>query len=533
MKKCHFLLLICAATAAAFAAANDKPDWDALGKRWWAHVQFLADDKLEGRETGSEGFNKAAAYVAAEFEQAGLQRAGTCVYFQPVEFVARRIDEANSRLELVRGTKAETVTFGEEAFFHLGPDAAEQAEAEAVFVGYGLAIPEAHHDDYAGLDLRGKIAVFLSGGPASIPGPLLAHYQSSGERWKMLQKAGAIGLAVIRNPKSMDTPWSRVASSRLEPSMDLAETALQDTKGLRLAITINPAHADKFLEGSGHTFAEILAAANAEKPLPHFPLGASFRARQAVKRWRVESKNIAGLLSGSDAKLKDEVVILSAHLDHLGVGAPVSGDSIYNGAMDNASGVASLVEIARALHESGMRTRRSILFLAVTGEEKGELGSQYFAAHPTIASKNIVADINMDMYLPLFPLKFLEVQGLGESTLGEDIRAVAEKAGVQVQADKQPARNRFIRSDQYSFIKRGVPALAFKFGWLPGTPQEKIFNDWLTTRYHAPSDDANQPVDAAAAAQFNAILLHLAERVANAPERPHWNADSFFRRFAQ
>ncbi len=530
--KRYLLFLLCAGAAAAFAAAGNKPDGDALRKRWWAHVQFLADDKLEGRDTGSEGFNKAAAYVAAEFEHAGLQPAGTFGYFQTVEFVARKIDEANSRLDFVRGTKTETVTFGEEAFFHLGPDAAEQAEAEAVFVGYGLAIPEVHYDDYADLDLHGKVAVFLSGGPAVIPGPLKAHYQSSGERWKALQKAGAIGLAVIRNPKSMDTPWSRVASSRFEPSMDLAETALQDTKGLQLAITINPAHADKFLVGSGHTFAEILAAGNAEKPLPHFPLGASFRARQAVKRWQAESKNIAGVFSGSDPKLKNEVVILSAHLDHIGVGASVNGDSIYNGAMDNASGVASLIEIARALHESGARTKRSIMFLAVTGEEKGELGSQYFAAHPTIAAKNIVADINMDMYLPLFPLKYLEVQGLGESTLGEDVRVVAEKAGVQVQADKQPERNRFIRSDQYSFIKRGTPALAFKFGWLSGTPQEKIFNDWLTTRYHAPSDDANQPVDAAAAVQFNAILMHLAERIADAPQRPHWNADSFFRRFA-
>ncbi len=161
----------------------------------------------------------------------------------------------------------------------------------------------------------------------------------------------------------------------------------------------------------------------------------------------------------------------------------------------------------------------------MTGEEKGELGCQYFAAE-----KISWPTSTWTCFFRCFPLKYLEVQGLGESTLGDDIRAVAEKAGVQVQGDKQP--DRFIRSDQYSFIKRGVPALAFKFGWLPGTPQEKIFNDWLTTRYHAPSDDANQPVDAPAAAQFNAILVQLAERVANAPERPHWNSDSFFRRFA-
>jgi len=161
------------------------------------------------------------------------------------------------------------------------------------------------------------------------------------------------------------------------------------------------------------------------------------------------------------------------------------------------------------------------------------LGSRYFAEHPTVAGKNIVADLNMDMYLPLFALKYLEVQGLNESTLGEDIRAVCAEAGVQVQADKQPDHNRFIRSDQYSFIRKGVPALAFKVGWVPGTPEEKKFNDWYKERYHGPADDVNQPVDQAAAAQFNAILQKLAVRVADETERPRWKAESFFKRFAQ
>jgi Zn-dependent M28 family amino/carboxypeptidase len=173
-----------------------------------------------------------------------------------------------------------------------------------------------------------------------------------------------------------------------------------------------------------------------------------------------------------------------------------------------------------------------VIFIAVTGEEKGELGSTYFANYPTVPKKAIVADINMDMYLPLFPLKYLEVQGLGESTLGADIRAACQKAGVEVQADKEPDRNLFIRSDQYSFIKQGVPALAFKFGYTPGSPEAAIAKSWLTNRYHAPSDDLNQPVDKTAAAQFNRILLDLGERVANAPDRPHWNDNSFFKRFA-
>ena len=242
--------------------------------------------------------------------------------------------------------------------------------------------------------------------------------------------------------------------------------------------------------------------------------------------------NIVGIRPGTDSVLKDEYVILSAHLDHLGVGEKVNGDGIFNGAMDDASGVASLIEIARALKTGKVKTKRSVVFLAVTGEEKGELGSEYFASHPTISGR-IVADINMDMYLPLFPLKYLEVQGLNESTLGDDIRAAASAAHVEIQADKDPNANRFIRSDQYSFIKKGVPALAFKFGWIPGSPEEKIFRDWYKDRYHGVADDVNQPVDPAAAAQFNAILAALLERVADAPQAPQWKPDSFFQRFAQ
>jgi Zn-dependent M28 family amino/carboxypeptidase len=199
--------------------------------------------------------------------------------------------------------------------------------------------------------------------------------------------------------------------------------------------------------------------------------------------------------------------------------------------MDDASGIASVIEIANAMHASGAKPNRSILFLAVTAEEKGLLGSEYFATHPPMQG-TIVADLNMDMYLPLFPLKFLEVQGLGESTLGDDVTSVAIDGGVTVQADKQPDHVRFIRSDQYSFIKTGVPSLAFKFGWLPGAPEEKLFNDWYKDRYHGVKDDLTQPVDPAAAAQFNAILEKLALRVADADTRPSWKSDSFFKRFA-
>jgi len=384
----------------------------------------------------------------------------------------------------------------------------------------------------AGLDLKGKIVVFLAGGPSSIPGPLKAHYSSGGERWKYLKAAGAVGTATIQNPKSMDIPWSRARLSRFMPSMSLADPTLDESQGLRLAVTINAEHADKWFQGTGHTIAEILADADNDRPLPHFALPAAVRAHVQLKKWKLESQNVAALLPGTDPKLKNEYVVLTAHMDHLGVGEPINGDKIYNGAMDDASGIASDLEIARMLHDSNAKLRRSVLFVAVTGEEKGLQGSRYFAAHPTVNGKSIVADINMDMFLPLHALHYLEVQGLGESTLGDDIRAVSKAAGVEVQADKEPQRNLFIRSDQYSFIRHGIPALAFKFGYIPGSPEEKLHKDWLRDRYHAPSDDLNQPVDKAAAAQFDRIILALVERVADANSRPEWKPDSFFRRFA-
>ncbi|HXW56945.1 MAG TPA: M28 family metallopeptidase [Candidatus Cybelea sp.] len=513
------------------AFAQD-PDWSALGKAWWSHVEYLADDSLEGRDTGSAGFEKAAAYMADQFRMAGLQPAGVDGYRQPMDFDVVRFDESRSALALIRDGRVQPVRIGDDAILGVNPRAAERVEADAVFVGYGLTVPELDYDDLAGLAVRGKIVVFITGGPANMSGPIKAHYESSEERRKALVKAGVIGTISIGNPKAAEVPWSRIAASRFQPRMDLREPGPGAAPPLEMSVAFNPEHAEMLFAGSGHTFAEVLAAVNGEQPLPHFPLAVKVRAQLGMTRSQVRSENIAGLLPGSDPTLTDQYVVVSAHLDHLGVGAPVNGDRIYNGAMDDASGDASLIEIARAIRNSGTRPKRSILFLSVTGEEKGELGSEYFAAHPTVRGP-IVADINMDMYLPLFPLKYLEVQGLGESTLGDDIRAVCAESGVQVQADKEPEHNRFIRSDQYSFIKKGVPSLAFKFGYIPGTPEEKIFKAWYAERYHAPSDDVNQPVDLAAAAQFNDILRKLALRVADAGQRPAWKPDSFFRRFAQ
>jgi Zn-dependent M28 family amino/carboxypeptidase len=295
---------------------------------------------------------------------------------------------------------------------------------------------------------------------------------------------------------------------------------------------MNPAHADKLFAGSGHTISELLALVDQDKPLPSFVLRARLKATTRVERGEVESQNVVGVLRGSDPTRRNEYVVLSAHLDHVGVGEPINGDKIYNGAMDNAAGIAAILEVARQLRESKTKPARSILFIAVTGEEKGELGSKYFAAHPTVPRAAIVANVNTDMFLPLFPLKMLMVLGLDESDLGGDIRATAKALGITVQADPEPQRNRFTRSDQYSFIRFGIPALAMKVGYEANTPEAAIAAKWTAERYHAPSDDLNQPVDVAAAEKYVEVVRDLAVRIANRPDRPKWNDSSFFKRFA-
>jgi len=508
------------------------PDWAALGSRWWSHVQFLADDALEGRDTGSRGYARAADYMAEQFQAAGLKPAGSDGYRQPLHLSVARIDETRCSLELVRDGNVEPLKLGDDAAIFVSSQTAPTVEAAAVFVGYGLTVPEMDYDDLAGQDLRGKIGVFVSGGPPNMAGPTLAHHRSADESRRAFRKAGVAGAIFMQNPKNVEVPWSRMSTFRLQPVMNLRDPGHDAPLPLPLEVMFNSERADKLFAGSGHSAQEVLSGLDADGPLPHFPLAIQVRARAGVMLSEATCENVLGVLPGVDPELRHEYVVVSAHLDHVGIGEPIHGDRIYSGAIDNASGDASLIEVARSLKESGARPKRSIVFLSLTGEEKGLLGSRYFAAHPTVSGR-IVANLNLDMFLPLFPLQYLQVYGLSESSLGDDIRAVAEPAGVAIQADKEPEHNHFIRSDQYSFIQKGVPALSFRFGYAPGAPEEAVFKKWYAERYHAPSDDPDQPVDLVAASQFNAILERLALRVANAEHRPEWKPDSFFRRFAR
>jgi Zn-dependent M28 family amino/carboxypeptidase len=511
-------------------ATTTAPNFD--GNSWWSYVKVLASDAMEGRETGSEGLRKAAAYIVEQLKADGLQPAGTNGFYQPVKFVSRQIDESGSSLALMRDGKDEPLVLGEDAMFSTRVDLAPQISAPLVFVGYGLSVPEKNYDDFTGLDLKGKVVVLISGSPADMPASLASHYQSTAERARSLRDAGAIGLISIPNPASMDIPWGRMKLARTRPSMSLADPSLDDSRGIKLQVVYNPADAEKLFQGSGHSFQEIADLAKDRKPLPTFALTTSIHAKAKVIKKQVESDNIVAKLPGTDPKLKDEYVVLSAHMDHLGIGEPINGDRIYNGAMDNGSGSALILDIAKSMQRSHASLKRSVLFVWVTAEEKGLLGSRYFATHPTVPRSAIVADINTDMFLPIFPLQVLTVYGLDESDLGDMVRQVADQQGIKVQPDPEPLRNSFIRSDQYSFIRQGIPALAMKVGFVPGSPEAVTEKKWLTERYHAPSDDLDQPVDLAAAGKFEDIVQALAIKVANDPQRPQWKSDSFFRRFA-
>ena len=424
-------------TTASIAAEKAAEDG------WLAHVQFLASDELKGRLTGTPEFLRAVEYVEEQCRAIGLKPAGTEGYRQPVGFRRVATDASASSFELVQpdGT-ATPLTVGSDVLLNPHVDEASRVEAQLVFAGYGFAVPSLDFDDVSGLDLQGKVAVVFAGAPPSVHGPLKAYFRTPAERWKALKAAGAVGMITIQ-------PTAANRAGTVLPVTLLANPATDTLTGMRLSASVSGRAAEALFHGSAHSLSELESIAQAGLPFPKFALTSKIRAFTKVDVLEtLESPNVICVLPGSDPRLRSEYLVLSAHLDHVGVGREVNGDTIYNGAMDNAVGIASLLEVAKSLKQE--RPRRSVLFLALTGEEAGELGSQYFARFPTVPRRQIIADLNMDMYLPLFPLHFLEVQGLGESTLGNDARAAAQRNDIEVQFDKQPDENRFIRSDQAS-----------------------------------------------------------------------------------
>jgi hypothetical protein len=536
MKLATTLSIAAAAASLSVSAGSAEQLTQAqiTGARCWEDVRLLSDDAMEGRRAGSAGHRRAAQLVADSFAKAGLKPGGAGGYLQEVRLETRQIIEANSSLTLSAGGSERPLKLGDDAGLLLRGDVTRAVEAPLVFVGHGLVLPQYGVDDLRGLDLKGKVVVSFLAAPASVPGSAGAHFGSASERWKIYKAAGAVGVLFIQNPHAMDLPWERAITMRLEPFMVL-KGGEDLYSGIRLWVMLNPARFAMLLEGTKHNADELLALLKDGKPLPHFDLPARISATIDAKLSDVTSENVVGVLPGSDAALRNEFVVLTAHLDHLGLANEGQGadkgadkvDRLFNGAMDNASGIAVLMQIAREL-SAKKAPRRSIVFAAVTAEELGLLGSRAYVADVQSRGQRIVANINTDMFMPLYPMKQLVVFGLEESDLADDARAIAKEIGVEVQTDPQPQRNRFIRSDQYSFIRAGIPALATKIGNVPGSAESQIEEKWFTERYHGVSDSADQPVDLAAVGTYAEFMKRLSVRVANRKVAPRWHDTSVF-----
>ena len=510
----------------ALAACATTPAGPSVSERaaaWRAEVATLSSDAMEGRAAGTPGHQRAADHVVAALQRLGLEPAGTQGFLQPIAFVEQRIDYAGTSLSLATGGRRSAVAAPEMAVVSPRRPLPATFEAPLVFVGYGLHMPSVGHDDFAGVDLRGKIAVYVSGGPTTVPGSVKAHARA--QRARLLAERGAVGGIAIATPRQAEAPWTSSVRNSAQPGMFFADRVGVDPPLVEMSW--NPAEGQRLFAGSNRSFAEVAADADASRPLPGFAMAARLSGRIAAARRAVSSPNVVARLPGR-GRLSAEHVVLTAHLDGLGVGAPVNGDAINNGALDNAAGVAALLDIAAELKRR--RPQRSILFVFVTAEERGLLGSRYFARSPTVPIASIVANLNYDMALPLFPLTAVTVLGAEESSIGAMAREIGEEMELPLVPDAFPDRNSFIRSDQYAFIEQGIPAAAFKFGFAAGTPQAELERRFRAERYHQPGDDITIPVFAEDEVRLHDFIARLALRLANAEARPAWNAGSIFAR---
>jgi Zn-dependent M28 family amino/carboxypeptidase len=479
-------------------------------RRWWSHVQALSNDAMQGRDTGSEGYRKAAAYVVAQFQRVGVKPAGVQGWYQSVPLHVVRFRTDQSEVALVRPSGTTSLHWLQQISLPARLNTPESLEAPLVFDG-------STGDE---IDLKGKILVRVNAGiPAATP----AASPAGGRRGAAPPPPGIAAILTIDNPGGAEPPRWPVAYS---VAMTVADGAAPTPAAAPVALRFNSAFADELLAGSGHTYKELYALAAAGKPLPRFTLPATLRARMKFEAADLASDNLIGVLPGSDPALSQEYIVVSAHLDGYGLGEPNHGDGIYNGAFDDAAYVATLIEFAEKLHESGTHLKRSILFCVVTAEEKGLLGSRYFAAHPTVPKDRMVANVNLDQLRPIFPLKTLTTLALTDSTLGDTVRQVAAGMDIRIQPDPEPERNLMRRSDHWNFMQIGIPAVGFIFGYEKGAPEEAVYRKWYADRYHSPADDLNQPWDPAAAAKFNDFFNKLVATLANAPERPRWNPNS-------
>ncbi|KRA17008.1 M28 family metallopeptidase [Lysobacter sp. Root604] len=536
-------LLVFALTACQRAPEIAGEGYDesaaADARRIEADVRYLADDLLEGRETGSRGHDLAALYVAQRLRAMGLRPAGeNGGYTQRVPLLrAQRLPEGNE-LVIERNGATTALRFRDQFLPLLNFDLPQaRVEAPAVFVAQAVHAPELGHDDFAGLEVRGKIAVLFGGAPARFAPDQRAFYSSTDEKLRALAERGAVGAVFVATTGDEQTyPWARSAEDWQRPGMRLRGAdgrAIDSTPQLQVVARVSAAVADVLLAGSGHTAAELYQATDAGRLRGYaLPGRIVLAARNRIAP--LESRNVVARLPGRDRALTDEHVVFSAHLDHVGLGPPVDGDAIYNGAIDNALGVAVMLEAARKVAAAPNAPRRSMLFVAVTGEEQGLLGAQWFVRHPTVPGA-LVANLNLDMPLLLTPTRDVVPIGIEHSSLAPLLRQAAQETGVKLSADPAPELSMFVRSDQYAFIRAGVPAVYLNGGIEGaglGDDPRAAQREYLRLRYHQPSDDTRQPIHYADAARLARLNARLGQLIGDAPQRPVWNDGDFFgRRF--
>ena len=501
-----------------------------------AHVTFLADDLLEGRGTGSRGFEIAARYVAAQFQASGLEPAGVGrSYFQPVPLRHATADSEKSSLTLWQGDEARELSFGSD--YLMGGDLLREAstvKAPVVFVGFGITAPALQYDNYAGADVKGKVVAMLTGAPPSFPSSQRAHFSSGQLKQENAAEHGAIAILDILTPTDEQRrPWSRTVQSRRRGTMrwlDDTGSPSGTRREIQASLLLSRQAATTFFAGSSLSAEEVFEASETSK-LGSFDLPLEVEIRQVSRHAAVESPNILGMLPGTDPELSSEIVVVTAHVDHVGVGEPVDGDAIYNGARDNAAGTAAMLEVARAFTRLPERPRRSVIFIGTAAEERGLLGADYFAHFPTVAPERIVANINMDGCTSWYPIKDVIAYGAEHSSLGTVVERAASQLGISIASDPFPEQVYFIRSDQYPFIKKGVPALFVMTGLNttdPNLDARAMLSEYRRTRYHQPSDDLSQELDFEAGAVLARLHFLTAYLVAGDEARPTWNPGDFF-----
>ncbi len=520
----------------SFVQAQDSPDL-LLQNRLKAHIEFLAADELRGREPGTEGYDIAASYVVSQFRQMGLVAAGSEEnYYQQVPLRRAFLEEGSATMKLVNGGMSRDFEFVNEFYrkASVGHTSGDLT-AEMVFAGYGINAPELEYNDFEGIELEGKIAVTLGGQPLSFPSEEGAHFSSGREKARALVAHGAVGWVTVytpRNEKRYD--WGRLKNSVGKAAMGWLTQSGEPYAAftqLEGGAVVHYKPAAELFKGSDHTVDSLIAMDESGQNLPAFPLKGTLRLAQKSRHETIDSPNVVALLPGTDPVLSNEYLVYTAHLDHIGeLHGDGHEDAINNGALDNASGISVMLETARMFAESGGE-RRSILFLAVTAEEKGLVGSEYFAQNPTVPSDSMVGVINLDMPLLLYEFGDVIAFGAEHSTLGKAIEQAAGEFGIALTRDPFPDQNIFVRSDHYRFVQKGIPSVFLVTG--PSSLHGEIdtlpiFKGFLKDHYHRVSDDLNLPINYKAAARFTRINARAGEIVANKTERPGWHEGDFF-----